>query len=255
MWSVFVVSCGSTILTPQRSATNVIAAAASSSSTSSSLNSDYIGLFLRKILKATKFHQSGYLISNTKHDEVVAQYKVEILDQEGDVLFTKTFEAPPRDKLEVGYWDWKKIVPVSKFSASKGTWPQSQDKNGAGAGSTDLSGATTEENVLLLRVSFTLINRRKDMGKSKMPPHVPCSEDELSIREAATAFLNLVSNSKVPQPDLVIEVTNRRKFSVHKKMLVGKRKLRIYTFSLTNEIFNLRNKEKGCYNSSIFLFL
>lgn len=215
MWSIFLVSCGSTI-TSQKSNTNVASTATASlgSGMSPSSNSDFVGVFLRKMLKPVKTNQSSYAPS-TKNDEILVRYKIEIMDRDGEILYTKDCEATPRDALEVGYWDWKKIVPVAKFQCSKG---KSQTREQSIGG--ELS---SEESLLLLRVSFTIVSRRKAAGKGKAHLVQSSVEEETSTREAANAFLSLVagSNPKTLQPDVVIEI-NRRKFFVHKKVLIGK---------------------------------
>ncbi|CAL8122450.1 unnamed protein product [Orchesella dallaii] len=200
IWNLYVVSCGSN----HNSNTNIV-----SSSTS---NSDFIGLFLQKILKPSRQNQPDYLLSVINDDEILVRYKIEIMDRDGEVLYTKECETLARDKLEVGYWDWRKIVPVAKFHC---------------CGKSQGKGATNsaDECLLLMRLSFTMINRRKDVGKARLPSAVTVvdpSEELESRKEAANAFVNLVTNSASLQPDVIIELTNRKRFLVHKKILAGR---------------------------------
>lgn len=207
MWSLFLVSCGSTI-PGQRSNTNLSVATFSAAASSQSSNSDFVGLFLRKMLKPSGNSQSGYPMSRS--DEILVRYKIEIMDRDGEVLYTKNCETSAKDKLEVGYWDWNKIVPVSKFHNNPKGKSQTRDSVGLDS---------AEESILLLRVSFVLVSRRKNKGA----PSVSATEEDASTRDAANVFLGLVTNTnqKSLQPDVVIEITNRRKFFVHKKVLVG----------------------------------
>ncbi|ODM91896.1 TD and POZ domain-containing protein 4 [Orchesella cincta] len=198
MWTLYIVSCGSN----HNSNTNI-----TSSSTS---NSDFVGLFLQKILKSGRQDQPDYLLSVINDDEIAVRYKIEIMDREGEVLYTKDCETTARDKLEVGYWDWRKIVPVAKFHCCGKSQPKDASHS-------------ADECLLLMRVSFTMINRRKDIGKSRLPVTVGSPEEEETNRmEAANAFVNLVTNSNSLQPDVIIELTNRKRFLVHKKILTGR---------------------------------
>ncbi len=209
MWSLFLVSCGSTIA-GQRSNTNLSVAAISAAAAPQTSNSDFVGLFLRKMLKSSGNPQSGYPMSRS--DEILVRYKIEIMDRDGEVLYTKSCETSAKDKLEVGYWDWNKIVPLSKFHNNPKGKSQTRESIGQ---------ESVEESMLLLRVSFVLVSRRKN----KAAPSLSDTEEDANVREAANVFLGLVTNAnpnpKSLQPDVVIEITNRRKFFVHKKVLVG----------------------------------
>lgn len=223
MWSLFLISCGSSgVPGHQKSTVNVpsgLTTSPSSSVCSSSSNSDFIGLFLRKILKPSKNpHQAGY-VTISKGDELITRYKIELLDINGDVLYTNEFEASARDKLEVGFWDWKKIVPLSNFFNAKNKLKNRDVSDMSNNYSSD------EEALLLLRVAFTLGTKRKERNKQRsqgseselLDEH---SEAELSTRQAANTFLDFVTSSKL-QPDIIIEIPNRKKFYVHRKILMG----------------------------------
>lgn len=232
MWSFFLVSCGSSLPT-QWSSTNISTSAASSSSPPHPPNSDFVGLFLRKVLKPSKNSEPGYTPA-ARNDELVARYKIEILDRDGEVLYTKDCEADSRENLEVGYWDWKKITTVSKLQAPKGK-PQGRD-------------SLDDEFLLLLRVSFTMVNRRKSvLVKAKTNQLSP--EEVVSAREAGVTFLSLVDNPKGSSPDIVVEIPNRRKFNVHKSVLMGNViKLHFVGFQL-----NWVVKGETCFNNFTYI--